>query len=52
MQLLELQQAGKVERAEKEEMERLYTELMKQLRTAEEEKGDLQARALQSSTAK
>lgn len=46
LQLQELQRAGEAESAEKEEMERLYTELLKQLRAAEQEKGDLQARAV------
>lgn len=46
LQLQELQQAGEAECAEREEMERLYTELLKQLKAAEQEKGDLQARAV------
>lgn len=41
-ELEELQQAAVAERAEKDEMCRLHNELLKQLRTAEEEKEELQ----------
>lgn len=42
-QLAELKQAGEAEITEKDEMGRLYNELLEQLRTAEEEKEELQA---------
>lgn len=41
-ELEELQQGAVAERAEKEEMCRLHNELLKQLKTAEEEKEELQ----------
>ncbi|CBN79994.1 hypothetical protein Esi_0022_0083 [Ectocarpus siliculosus] len=41
-QIEDLQKTEKVERVEKEEMGRLYNELLKQLKTAEEEKEKLQ----------
>lgn len=41
-QIEDLQKTERVERAEKQEMGRLYNELLKQLKTAEEEKEKLQ----------
>lgn len=45
-ELEELQQTAVAERAEKGEMCRLHNELLKQLKTAEEEKEELQVRRM------
>lgn len=44
VELAEMRQAGEAEMTEKDEMGRLYNELLEQLQTAEEEKEELQAR--------